>query len=60
MDEYEKKDFAKLLKHGALEAHRWMNNTDSASISASKCARAPPMVLLLICSHFLQRLFRAL
>ena len=32
MDEYEKKDFAKLLKHGALEAHRWMNNTDSTAV----------------------------
>ena len=29
MEEYVKKDFARLLKNGALEAHRWMNQSDS-------------------------------
>lgn len=32
MQEFEKKDFAKLLKHGALEGHRWMKNTDSTAV----------------------------
>ncbi len=32
MLEFEKKDFAKLLKHGALEGHRWMRNTDSTAV----------------------------
>ena len=30
--EFEKKDFSKLLKHGALEGHRWMKNTDSTAV----------------------------
>lgn len=32
MQEFEKKDFSKLLKHGALEGHRWMKNTDSTAV----------------------------
>ena len=32
MQEFEKKDFSKLLKHGALEGHRWMKNTDSTCV----------------------------
>lgn len=29
MEDYLKKDFEKLLKHGGLDAHRWMKATDS-------------------------------
>ena len=29
MEEYVKKDFAKILKANALEARRWMNQSDS-------------------------------
>ena len=29
MLDYERKDFAKLLKKGALEGRRWMTRTDS-------------------------------
>ena len=32
MQEFEKKDFSKLLKHGALEGHRWMQNTESTVV----------------------------
>ena len=32
MQEFEKKDFSKLLKHGALEGHRWMKSTDSTCV----------------------------
>lgn len=32
MQEFEKKDFSKLLKHGALEGHRWMRSTDSTAV----------------------------
>lgn len=32
MQEFEKKDFSKLIKHGALEGHRWMKNTDSTAV----------------------------
>ena len=31
MQEFEKKDFAKILKKNALEAHRWMKETDSTA-----------------------------
>ena len=30
-EEFEKKDFQKILKHNALEAHRWMKETDSTA-----------------------------
>ena len=32
MQEYEKKDFAKILKKNALDGHRWMNSTDSSAV----------------------------
>ena len=32
MEEFEKKDFSKILKHNALEGHRWMKNTDSSAV----------------------------
>ena len=32
MQEFEKKDFAKILKRNALEGHRWMNSTDSSAV----------------------------
>ena len=32
IEDFEKKDFSKLLKHGALEGHRWMKNTDSTAV----------------------------
>ena len=32
MDEFEKKDFSKILKHNALEGHRWMKNTGSTAV----------------------------
>ena len=32
MEEFERKDFAKILKRGALEGHRWMRNTDSTAV----------------------------
>ncbi len=32
MREYEKKDFAKLLKRGNLEGHRWMRESDSTTV----------------------------
>ncbi len=32
MNEYEKKDFGKLLKSGALEGRRWMRATDSEAV----------------------------
>ena len=31
-EEYEMKDFAKLLKHGALEGRRWMRSSDSEAV----------------------------
>ena len=33
MEEFQKKDFSKILKHNGLEARRWMKETDS------ECAR---------------------
>ena len=32
MLEYERRDFAKLLKKGALEGRRWMRATDSEAV----------------------------
>ena len=32
IEDFEKKDFSKLLKHGALEGHRWIKNTDSTAV----------------------------
>ena len=32
LEEFEKKDFQKILKHNALEAHRWMKETDSSAV----------------------------
>ncbi len=32
MQEFEKKDFQKILKHNGLEARRWMNETDSSAV----------------------------
>ena len=32
MQEYEKKDFAKILKKNALEGHRWMKSSDSSAV----------------------------
>ena len=32
MLDYERKDFAKLLKRGALEGRRWMRSTDSEAV----------------------------
>ena len=32
MQEFEKKDFAKILKKNALDGHRWMKSTDSSAV----------------------------
>ena len=32
MEEFEKKDFSKILKHNALEGRRWMNSTSSDAV----------------------------
>ena len=32
MQEFEKKDFTKILKKNALDGHRWMKNTDSTAV----------------------------
>lgn len=32
MQEYEKKDFAKIIKKNALEGHRWMKSSDSSAV----------------------------
>ena len=32
MDDFERKDFSKILKRGALEGHRWMRSTDSSAV----------------------------
>ena len=32
MEDFEKKDFSKILKHNALEGRRWMNSTASDAV----------------------------